>query len=75
MSMWKTDMLVAYENWRYRAPPMFNEKNEIVVREEDPSDNMENTSIDSVSADTELTYIDDDVLKVIMSIGNGYPSV
>ena len=35
---------------------------------------MENTSIDGVSDNAELTNVDGDVLEAMMSLGNGYPN-
>ena len=42
------------------------------MRDKDPSDNMEDTNIDGVSNDAELTNVDDNMIEPMMILGNGY---
>ena len=61
----KKEMMEAYEVWKHRAPPVFYEATDVVLREEE-NNNIEDTDVSDVA---ELTNVDDNVLEEMMTLG------
>ena len=62
----KAKMIAAYESWKERQPPVFNETNELVSTEEQ-SDDVEDMDASDVA---ELTNVDNDVIEAMMTLGS-----